>query len=97
VAVLSRLENVMSFVGSGLRRFLNVGLSRLEIWWRISDSLLSGRMQVLSDREESTAEAQSSPRNLSGPVGLGCRSFVARNSEDLLSARVSRERENKSR
>src|SRR5580658_9899159 len=84
----------MSFVGNGLRRFLNMGLSRLENWWRISDFLLSGRKQVVSDREESTAEGRSSQRNLSGATGLGRRSFTtARNCEEPpLCARFARAR-----
>jgi len=69
----------------------------------MSDFLLSGRKQVVSDREESTAEArpkemagklQSSERNLSGATCLGRRSFARRNSEDLLSALVFGGREN---
>jgi hypothetical protein len=37
----------MSFIGSGLRQFLNVGLFRVENWWRIADFLLSCRKQAL--------------------------------------------------
>ena len=50
-----------------LAAIFNCGVVRLENLWRISDFLLSGRKQVLSDREESTAEAR--PKEM----GASCR------------------------